>query len=100
MVDTVMDMVMPLLIILAKDMGTNLLFKGLINPTMDTMVITPVMLVMVDMEATELQQVPMQPMVILIITKATISQQHPLRTNNHLEGKLQAQLKHKTHTSR
>merc|ERR1712168_239930 len=99
MVDTVMDMVMPLLIILVKDMGTNLLFKGLINPTMDTMVITPFMLVMVDMEVTELQQVPMQPMVILIITKVTISQQHPLRTSNNLEEKLQAQLKHKTHTS-
>merc|ERR1719489_209639 len=81
----------------AMDM-VKLLVKGTVtNLTTATMVTTLVTLDMVGMEVMELQL--MQATETPTITKVTASQLRPLRTNNNLEEKLQAQLKQKTHTS-
>merc|ERR1719489_562923 len=90
---TAMDMVK----LLVKGTVTNLLLREATNLTTATMVTTPVTLDMVGMEVMELQL--MQATETPIITKVTASQLRPLRTNNSLEEKLQAQLKQKTHTS-
>merc|ERR1719354_1420870 len=68
-----------------------------INLTTATIITTQTTLDMVGMGVMELQL--MQDTETPTITKVTVSKLRPLRTNS-LEEKLQAQLKHKTHTSR
>merc|ERR1719317_132673 len=86
---TAMDMV--------KDTVINLLPKEVTNLTTATIITTQTTLDMVGMGVMELQL--MQDTETPTITKVTVSKLRPLRTNS-LEEKLQAQLKHKTHTSR
>merc|ERR1719354_1343254 len=83
---TAMDMV--------KDTVINLLLKEVTNLTTATIITTQTTL---DMGGMGLQL--MQDTETPTITKVTVSKLRPLRTNS-LEEKLQAQLKHKPHTSR